>query len=503
MAETEGNGAHFSLENQENNVDSIKTDDHHNDADNFQRLPDPPSDDSLTLQDADEFLKNAGIDFEQKLQDQGQELPRLVEIERKFKAQNAHHAGGGVGLHGDPVMSEDDIVDFLKKSGAGANDHILSLDELQKFDHAQIDEYLAKTALSDSERHKMRHQIFHLKHKGHEAMHTEMVLVMISMLIIGQICLVQWKKRRPKSYNMMTLLLLWLIPFGTSVYYGWKRFICIWTVFSLITGLPIRKAVWSNKMLPETPRLVYRIFLFMFRICLAVGTVGYLCFLFTMLGLNLTLLISPEIAFDFSFLCLWYGFYFGVVVRDFSDLCAKSIAVKAKFYKDEGDKKESKNSLMGKLPDRQLQPGTCALCGNKMSCFKNKKDARKQPGGPGNGFINNYSAETRLESINLEDFSDSAYGVREPDTSDEEKAIRLSCGHEFHEYCIRGWVILGKQHTCPYCNEKVDTKLLGNHPWEKYNRMYAQLLDWLRYLVAWQPVILIAINGVTHVMGLE
>jgi len=219
-----------------------------------------------------------------------------------------------------------------------------------------------------------------------------------------------------------------------------------------------------------------------------------------MLGLNLTLLISPEIAFDFSFLCLWYGFYFGVVVRDFADLCATSIAVKGKFYKQEKDGDKSKNGKLGStlLPDKQLDKNTCALCAGKLCSSSMKIDGNNM------NQINNFSQETRLQSINLEDFSDEAYGVlKEPDTSDEERAIRLNCGHEFHEYCIRGWVILGKQNTCPYCHEKVDTKLLGNHPWEKYNRMYAQLLDWLRYLVAWQPVILILINGVTHLMGLE
>jgi RING finger protein 121 len=195
------------------------------------------------------------------------------------------------------------------------------------------------------------------------------------------------------------------------------------------------------------------------------------------------------------------GFYFGVVVRDFSDLCATSIAVKGKFYKEEyGDKKKGK-----RLPDRTLDKNTCALCANKMNSNSTLLDSNLHQ-------ITNNSNDTRLQQINLDDFNDTSYGrtplltdtqKREPNTSDDEKTIRISCGHEFHEYCIRGWVILGKQSTCPYCNEKVDTKILGNHPWEKYNRMYATLLGWLRYLVAWQPVILLIINGVTHLMGLE
>ncbi|CAB1335895.1 unnamed protein product, partial [Coregonus sp. 'balchen'] len=33
----------------------------------------------------------------------------------------------------------------------------------------------------------------------------------------------------------------------------------------------------------------------------------------------------------------------------------------------------------------------------------------------------------------------------------------------FHEFCIRGWCIVGKKQTCPYCNEKVDLKRMMNN----------------------------------------
>lgn len=42
----------------------------------------------------------------------------------------------------------------------------------------------------------------HAKHKGHEAMHAEMVLILIVTLIVAQLVLVQWKQRHPKSYNV-------------------------------------------------------------------------------------------------------------------------------------------------------------------------------------------------------------------------------------------------------------------------------------------------------------
>lgn len=80
---------------------------------------------------------------------------------------------------------------------------------------------------------------------------------MIVLLIVGQILLVHWRKKSPKSYNMVTLILLWTTPLIASVYYGWYRFVTIWTIFSIIVGHPVRKAVWSSKVKVETPRVVY------------------------------------------------------------------------------------------------------------------------------------------------------------------------------------------------------------------------------------------------------
>ena len=35
----------------------------------------------------------------------------------------------------------------------------------------------------------------------------------------------------------------------------------------------------------------------------------------------------------------------------------------------------------------------------------------------------------------------------------------------FHEFCIRGWCIVGKKQTCPYCKEKVDLKRMFPSPY--------------------------------------
>ena len=77
-----------------------------------------------------------------------------------------------------------------------------------------------------------------------------------------------------------------------------------------------------------------------------------------------------------------------------------------------------------------------------------------------------------------------------------ERVVKLKCGHEFHEFCIRGWTIVGKQTVCPNCGDKVDiNSVLGSSPWEKNpNKIWGQLLDALRYMIVWNPVIMLGVR---------
>lgn len=42
----------------------------------------------------------------------------------------------------------------------------------------------------------------HEKHKGHDTMHLEMILILLVTLIIAQILLVQWKQRSYRTYSV-------------------------------------------------------------------------------------------------------------------------------------------------------------------------------------------------------------------------------------------------------------------------------------------------------------
>ncbi|KAJ1474100.1 hypothetical protein T484DRAFT_1833576, partial [Baffinella frigidus] len=59
--------------------------------------------------------------------------------------------------------------------------------------------------------------------------------------------------------------------------------------------------------------------------------------------------------------------------------------------------------------------------------------------------------------------------------------------------------IVGKKDTCPFCSEKVSLKALLANPWESQSLMFGNLLDAVRYLIVWNPVIV----GVTQLFLYE
>lgn len=286
------------------------------------------------------------------------------------------------------------------------------------------------------------------KHKGHETMHLEMVLILLSTLIVSQIVLVQWKNRHPKSYNIATLVGMWIIPFGFSIYHHWWRFLLTWIIFTVVTGFIVTKAR-KKPLHGSTPRLVYQWFLVIFRLSYVVGIIGYFLVLLTMMGINMVFLIRAETAMDFSLLLLFYGLYYGVMGRDFAEICSDTMASTIGYYTRAG------------MPTKQLSSNVCAVCGQVLVLPQDDLDDKTEP------------------------------------------VCQLTCMHSFHEMCIRGWCIVGKKQTCPYCKEKVDLKRMFTSPWERPHILYGQMLDWIRYLVAWQPLILFLVQGINRGLGLK
>ncbi|XP_009894055.1 PREDICTED: RING finger protein 121-like, partial [Charadrius vociferus] len=303
--------------------------------------------------------------------------------------------------------------------------------------------------LSPEERWRVEHARMHAKHRGHEAMHAEMVLILIATLVVAQLLLVQWKQRHPRSYNMVTLFQMWVVPLYFTIKLYWWRFLVIWVLFSAVTAFVTFRAT-RKPLVQTTPRLVYKWFLLIYKISYATGIVGYMAVMFTLFGLNLLFRIKPEDAMDFGISLLFYGLYYGVLERDFAEMCADYMASTIGFYSASG------------MPTKHLS----------------FPPPRHSSGA---------AVELRLTfQLPLPNLLGPVCPLLAAVPALAPEVVPLNVALlRFHEFCIRGWCIVGKKQTCPYCKEKVDLKRMFSNPWERPHVMYGQLLDWLRYLVAW------------------
>merc|ERR1719153_572091 len=74
-------------------------------------------------------------------------------------------------------------------------------------------------------------------------MHAEMIMILLLVLVVSQIVLVQWRKRRPYSYHLCTLIGMWIIPVGLAIRNHWWRFPCVWLFFSAVTSIVTKKSL--------------------------------------------------------------------------------------------------------------------------------------------------------------------------------------------------------------------------------------------------------------------
>ncbi|KAL3120775.1 hypothetical protein niasHT_008067 [Heterodera trifolii] len=313
---------------------------------------------------------------------------------------------------------------------------------------------------------RREHEEMHRKHRGHDAMHAEMFIIFIVSMVVAQIILMLWKRRHFRSYQFATLVGLWLIPFMVSLKNGWWRFILSWTLFTSSIFY-----VWRRVNQPaisgSTPRLVYKYFLFMHKLSYIFGIVGYFSLVFTVIGINSVFGISSNLSLDFGVHLLFYGLYYGVLGRDLAHSLTDRLACKIGYFTHDG------------LPKRVLESDMCAVCGNNLH----------KPSSNQNNFnsLDEANGGVMTEAVELP----------------EEKTYALACNHVFHEFCIRGWCVVGKLQTCPYCKEKVDLKRMFKNPWEKPHLFYGKLLDWIRYLAVWQPIIVAVVHLINGYLGLE
>lgn len=67
----------------------------------------------------------------------------------------------------------------------------------------------------------------------------------------------------------------------------------------------------------------------------------------------------------------------------------------------------------------------------------------------------------------------------------------------------RAQTIIGKKDVCPFCAEKVNLREMFTNPWESQSIFWANLLDAVRYLMVWNPLIVGGIQFAFYVFGLN
>jgi len=273
---------------------------------------------------------------------------------------------------------------------------------------------------------------------------TSMIFMgLIITIILAQITLHWWKRTRYRSFMTVTLIGLWVIPTAMSLWMHWWRFVLFWSVW---TSYTLYMVSLSSKapLAKSTPRRVYAWFFGVYRLSYASAIFGYVCIVLSVFGVTFIFHIQHTTAAVGS-TCLFYGLYFGVLGRDVAELCAEWMA----------------NAVgITKAQQKYYDPCRCAIC-------------------------------------NI-DFKDP-----ESDEMAAERTFELSCKHVFHEQCIRGWALVGKKDTCPLCCEKVNMKVFSKGPWDGKGQVWAQLLDAVRYLIVWNPIIMILLNVSMHTLGLH
>ena len=252
-----------------------------------------------------------------------------------------------------------------------------------------------------------------------------------------------------------------------------------------------RVAFLEKPLRPSTPRAVFIWFLAAHKLSVAAGVAGYA-------GLVLSMFLAafglPGLLSDGAGLTLlWYGLYFGVLGRDAAEVAA--------------DRTAATLGAGTKLASSVRQCGLC--CGDLVDGLEElvpvSVAAPVSVAPPPDAFYRNTFGE-KAAAAPLPTPSPSSSSSSQPILAARggvgDATVQLACKHLFHGTCVRGWCVVGKKDTCPCCREKVDLRaVFAGRPWETRNLSWLQMLDMLRYLVVWNPLILGVLSVALRMMG--
>jgi len=341
---------------------------------------------------------------------------------------------------GEGVKEDQKKLDHTFSNAGNKHEKIVSAKDFEDLQKGKLgkDSELVK-ALEQDEDVVSEHTHHHL---SPEALWTFMMIIFFS-----QIMIFFWKKKHRKSFFMVTLAGLWLFPVVSCFTLHWWRFVCVWLIVSCSLIYLVFKSSRSQ-LDGNIPSMIYKFFYSLYRVTSFLSGAGYALVVMEIFGVGLIWGIPLAPA---GIMMLGYGLYFGVLFRDWAEICTDLITSNIGYYSKDG------------IPRRQCRYNQCGICDKPL--FNDIRDHAKK------------------------------------DKKPLERTYKMQCGHIVHEFCIRGWCIIGKKDTCPVCREKVSISDVFKTHWHKQDRVWAQLLDAIRYLVVWNPIIIFGGKFVISHMG--
>ncbi|KAJ2358277.1 hypothetical protein GGF43_000921 [Coemansia sp. RSA 2618] len=323
--------------------------------------------------------------------------------------------------------------------------------------------YPGRSLSPDDIQRAIERENYNTQHKGHEGKHLCMFLIFMCVLAMLPKTVQYWRQRHPGSYRLVSIGSICLIPPYFALANRYFRFASIWIVYAVANTYILYLAT-REPLYPRTPRRVYQWFAVTNKASYAVFVTGFvlfvLCFFNVAPGLT-----DTERMVEGSLTTMFYGLYFGLISRDLVTLCSDRMAATLGYSSSNG------------LPTKHLPHTVCCICGDGLAHNVSGADT-------GGGLLRADASPKRSSP------------VMEPTHS-------LGCGHEFHATCIRGWCVVGKKDTCPFCCEKVDLTLFKQNPWDRQELFYVTALEYMRFFVSWQPLTLLLLASIFWVLGLD
>uniref|UniRef100_A0A6B2G721 RING finger protein 121 (Trinotate prediction) n=1 Tax=Myxobolus squamalis TaxID=59785 RepID=A0A6B2G721_MYXSQ len=297
-------------------------------------------------------------------------------------------------------------------------------------------------------------------HQSHNGPHLILMPIMILSIIATQYFLKYWQKNYFNSYFKATLFLMWILPIIFSIYNLVFKMILFWSIYTAAVFYLLQR-VRKNPLSITTPRLVYSSYLYCHLLSELAVSLSLPLFIISVFSTNET---TSYLTLQFSFTLLFCGLYYGLLTRDIACLLTDIICIRLGMVSST------------EIPKTLAASNICALCGLLIVDTKNDHD------------------EINVSCVPGIDLSTLTSGDR---------IIKLDCGHQFHDFCIRGWILIGKKDSCPSCRENVNLRKNFVNPWEVSNLYYGDILYVLRYLLAWHPLLAFSLYGISKLFGLN